>query len=166
MRIFAPLIAVLLGLAGLAPSTATPAQAAEVAVAPEADLEAIATDLADQTMRVFVEGIRKRDFRELREIGSARFKAAYTPEAINTAFRSFTATIVTGDPLADQWPAFLDPPAMSDGQLRMQGFYELPDGLLLFDLAFVSEAGDWQLDGIDVRSQPIEAPATSAAQQE
>jgi hypothetical protein len=164
MRHATALLAVLLGLAGSVGLNPLTVQAAELPAATrQIDLEELATDLTGKTMQVFVEAIRKGDFADLRDMASERFKAAYTVADISQAFQSFGATIVTGDPLADAMPVFLEPPAMKDGLLAVQGLYELPDGLLLFDLAFAPEAGDWKLDGIDVRSQPIEGPSTSAA---
>lgn len=162
MRIATALLAVLLGLAGPLVLQRGTAQAASLDS--QADIEQLAIDLTDKAMHAFVDGIRKGDFSGLRDIGSAHFKATYTVADINQAFRSFGATIVTGDPLADQTPVFLEEPAMKDGLLAIQGLYELPDGLLLFELAFAPEQGDWALDGIDVRSQPVEGPSTSAVQ--
>lgn len=165
MRHARTLLAVLLALAAPLGPGALPTRAAEPGSASaQVDLEDLATELTDKTMQLFVDAIRKGDFSDLRDNASAHFKASYTVADIKNAFQSFSATIVTGDPLEDATPVFLEPPAVKDGLLDIQGLYELPDGLLIFDLAFASEAGDWKLDGLDVRSQPIEAPSTSAAQ--
>lgn len=165
MRHASALVAVMLALAAPLGLGALPSRAAEPASASaQVDLEELATELTDKTMQVFVDAIRKGDFGGLRDTASAHFKATYTVADITKAFRSFGATIVTGDPLADATPVFLEPPAMKDGLLDIQGLYELPDGLLIFNLAFAPEDGDWKLDGLDVRSQPIEGPSTSAAQ--
>lgn len=167
MRHAIALLAVLLALAATRGFGPLPARAAALVPGTEqADLEALATELTDKTMQVFVDAIRRGDFSGLRDAASAHFKATYTVADIKTAFQSFSATIVTGDPLEDASPVFLEPPAIKDGLLDIQGLYELPDGLLIFNLAFAPEDGDWKLDGIDVRSLPVEGPSTSAAQQQ
>lgn len=164
MRHAAVLLAGLLALALCVDQGPSPAQAAEaITAAPDVDLEELSTDLTDKTMHLFVEAIRTGDFSDLRDTGSEHFKATYSVADIAQAFQSFSATVVTGDPLEDAMPVFLAPPAMKDGLLGIEGLYELADGLLLFNLAFAPEEGDWKLDGIDVQSQPIEAPSTSAA---
>ena len=166
MRHASALLAVLVALAASVSLGPMPLRAAEPSATThgDVDLEEVATDLTDKVMHLFVDAIRTGDFTDLRDMGSKHFKATYSVADMAKAFRSFGATIVTGDPLEDAIPVFLEPPAMKDGLLAVQGLYELPDGLLLFDLAFAPEAGDWKIDGIDVRSEPVQAPSTSAAQ--
>ena len=115
-------------------------------------------------MRTFIEGIRQKDFRVLGSVASLNFRKIYTPEQVNEAFKAFFAVEITGDPLAGRSPVFLAAPAIGkDGRLAIQGMYELPDGLLLFQLAYVREGTGWKLDGLNVKSQPYNAPSAKPA---
>ena len=133
------------------PTIAVPSSASE--------LESLGVELSDSAMRLFVEGVRQKDLRTLGPMVSLKFKRTYTPDAVNAAFKQFFAVTVTGDPLAGKSPIFLKAPEITrEGLLDVQGLYELPDGVLLFQLAFVREGSGWKLDGINVRSQPYDAP--------
>ncbi|MEZ5922788.1 MAG: hypothetical protein R3D57_00215 [Hyphomicrobiaceae bacterium] len=129
-----------------------------------AQLETIAIELADTTMRVFLEGVRQKDFRVLGQVASLNFRKSYTPAQVNDAFKQFFAVTVTGDPLAGKSPIFVASPLINTaGALEVQGFYELPDGLLMFQLVHVREGTGWKLDGINVRSEPYTPPAANPA---
>ena len=174
MQKLTTILALLAGLAGAstcalaetqAQPPAPPKQGAPALVAPApADFEAISIELTDTAMRTFIEGIRQKDFRVLGSIASLNFRKSYTPEQVNEAFKAFFAVEITGDPLAGKSPVFLKAPAIGqDKRLSIQGMYELADGLLLFQLAYVREGTGWKLDGLNVKSQPYNAPSAKPA---
>ncbi len=124
----------------------------------------VSVELADTVMRTFIEGIRQKDFRVLGSVASLNFRKSTPPEQVNEAFKAFFAVEITGDPLAGRSPVFLAAPAIGkDGRLAIQGMYELPDGLLLFQLAYVREGTGWKLDGLNVKSKPYNAPSAKPA---
>jgi hypothetical protein len=177
MKRIATLIALIAGLASTAPlamadqpgQPPAPSPVAKPTLVPPsaAQLETLAIELSDVAMHVFVEGVRGRDLRGLGQIASLKFRKSYTPEQVNAAFKQFFATTVVGDPLAGKSPIFLKAPEINrGGALEVQGFYELPEGLLLFQLAYVREGTGWKLDGINVRSQPYNAPSANPASSE
>ncbi len=174
MKKLTTILALVAGLAGAstcvlagtpAQPPAPPKQGDTALAAPAAaDFETIAVELTDTAMRTFIEGIRQKDFRVLGSIASLNFRNSYTPEQVNEAFKAFFAVEITGDPLAGRSPVFLAAPAIGkDGRLAIQGMYELPDGLLLFQLAYVREGTGWKLDGLNVKSQPYNAPSAKPA---
>jgi hypothetical protein len=126
-------------------------------------LEALAVELADGTMRAFLDGIRKKDLRTLGPIASLRFRRTYTPEQVNEAFKQFFMVSVTGDPLAGRSPVFLAAPKINNaGGLEVQGLYDVGTGALIFQHVYVREGSGWKLDGLNVRSEPYNAPNASA----
>lgn len=168
------ILALVAGLAGVSTAAladtpaqppAPPQQGATALAAPSAaELELVSVELADLVMHTFIEGIRQKDFRVLGSVASLNFRKTYTPEQVNAAFKAFFAVQVTGDPLAGKSPIFLAAPAIGpDKRLNIQGMYELADGLLLFQLAFVREGTGWKLDGLNVKSQPYNAPSAKPA---
>lgn len=171
MKRIVSLIALAASLAGtasvaLADQQSRPEQAARPVVTPPnaAQLETLAVELADGTMRAFIDGVRQKDLRSLGPVVSLRFRKTYTPEQVNEAFKQFFSVTVTGDPLAGKSPIFLTAPLINTaGGLEVQGFYEVGTGILMFQLVYIREGIGWKLDGINVRSEPIKAPAPSAA---
>ncbi len=174
MKKLTTILALVAGLAGAsscvlagtpAQPPAPPKQGDTALAAPAvAGFETIAVELTDTAMRTFIEGVRQKDFRVLGSIASLNFRKTYSPEQVNEAFKAFFAVEITGDPLAGRSPVFLAAPAIGqDKRLDIQGMYELPDGLLLFQLAYVREGTGWKLDGLNVKSQPYNAPTAKPA---
>lgn len=174
MKKLTTILALVAGLAGASTASLadTPAQppappqqgATALAALTAADLEAVSVELADTVMRTFIQGVRQKDFRVLGKVASLNFRKSYTPEQVNEAFKQFFTVEVTGDPLAGKSPVFMKAPAVGpDKRLGIEGMYELADGLLLFQLAFVREGTGWKLDGLNVKSRPYNAPAAKPA---
>lgn len=177
MKNIATILALVAGLAGASTLSladtpvqppAPPSQAGPALAPPAAaDLETVAVELADTAMRTFVEGIRQKDFRVLGSIASLNFRKSYSPEQVNEAFKQFFTVTITGDPLAGKSPIFLKAPAIGrDRRLEIEGLYELADGLLLFQLAYVREGTGWKLDGLNVRSKPYNTSTPNPASTE
>jgi hypothetical protein len=175
MKKFVTLLTVFAGLAAAStealaqqpgrPPDEAPAAKSLLAPLSAVELETLALGLVDTTMHTFIEGVRQKDMRVLGPITSLKFRKSYTPEQVNTAFQQFFATTIVGDPLAGKSPIFVKAPEITKaGLLAIEGFYELPDGLLLFQLALVREGMGWKLDGIAVKSQPYNAPSAKPAQ--
>jgi hypothetical protein len=86
------------------------------------------------------------------------FREQFTPDKLKQAFKPFVDKKIDFEVVAARPPtASKDAELDERGVLRLNGFFDLTNARVLYDLAFVVSEGDWKPIKLDVDVKPVAA---------
>ncbi len=161
-------LAALLAVATLVPANAGPPAprdagivlASAAGIQPPSDDQVV--ELADRSMRIFMQSVREGSMRALWNHVSLRLREKFSVAQLDEAFKSFYSLTITGDPLAGKSPIFSTDPAIdANSDLVVEGYYTTSPSRVSFHLVYAMEGRAWKLVGINVNATPIAAPGAN-----
>jgi hypothetical protein len=95
------------------------------------------------------------NYEVLRAIGSAKFRALNTPEALAKTFAAVRELHLDVSPVVVTTPVLTDPPAITpEGLLRVYGAFPTTPVEVPFGMLFEVEGGAWKLNAISMGARP------------
>lgn len=95
------------------------------------------------------------DYSTMHQLTAPQFQAMNSADRLRQIFEEPRRRRLDLSVAAYSQPQWLEPPGIgADGQLRLKGVFQLPDGGLYFDLGYVPLDGQWRLIAISVSVQP------------
>lgn len=136
-------------------------QPSSVTLPAEADL----VRLVDETMDIFVEGMKAKTMQGLLDHASVVVKKEITAARLDEIFKAFFAVPVTGKPLQGLAPVFsTGPERLSATAFKLTGFYPTQPQNVAFDITYIREGLGWRWVAINVRTQAAgQQPARPAS---
>jgi len=156
-------VAALLALAGLLPANAGgPISRERPILVSTVDVQAPSNDqvvdLADRTMRVFMQSVREKSMQALWNYVSQPLQAQYSVAQLDDAFRSFYSASIATDQLKERKPIVTAGPTLDgNGHLIVGGYYTTAPSRISFHLEFTLEGQVWKVVGINVGAKPTTA---------
>jgi hypothetical protein len=83
-------------------------------------------------------------------LGSPSFRTVNTPQRLQAAFASFRDNRIDMNPVVYVTPQLTAQPIVSDGKLRLIGFFPSQPMRVNFDLSFEPSDGVWKVAGMSV----------------
>jgi hypothetical protein len=112
--------------------------------------------LALRSLLDFNEAIRRADFTSF-HAGLARpMREKFTPQQLREVFKTFVDQKIDLTPIGAVEPVFESREARpsASGELALKGRFPTRPSEVQFDLAYITEGGEWRLIGINVRVRP------------
>ena len=111
-----------------------------------------ATVLTKETIKVFIVGVKTKDFSRFYDASAKVWQRQTTVSALTQAFKSYTdqnidlSVLNTLDPVIEG-----DPTVNKQGVLVVQGYYPTKPKRFYFTLGYYQEDGKWKLVDIDTK---------------
>ncbi len=97
----------------------------------------------------------------LNALGSASFRQANQPQLLAQNFESFRANKIDLSPVVYVAPQLSQPASITNGKLRLVGFFPTQPYRVNFDLQYEPENGVWKMFGLGVNLGRVAAPAAA-----
>ena len=112
--------------------------------------------LVDNTMALFVKGLKAKSFEEFYDQVSIPFKKNVTLQSLDeTMKKGFSHLKITGDPFGGIAPVFTENPKMTSPlSFAITGYYPTTPVQLAFEMTYIREGLQWKLIHIRIAPRP------------
>ncbi len=113
--------------------------------------------LVDETMDIFIEGMKAKTMDRLHDHASSIVKREVTPARLNEIFKAFFAVPVTGRPLQSLAPVFSKAPEQLNSTVfKLVGYYPTQPQNVTFEISYIREGLSWKWVALNVRTVPAQ----------